>query len=136
MKLTPESSRNSCLRFQSRSGRKLFYAWPVCQRIRLITSPNAFSYKMAIGLKGSAVCSVDPLPFPTLVGLLVFPIHSLVAQSDLEFLVDEMFDCELPRRLVLQDRRVVVGLQWFIQVYGRSRTSRLSVSLSINCRIT
>jgi len=65
----------------------------------------------------------------------VFPAHSLVAQSGLEFLVDEMVDGELPRRLVLKDRRVVVGLQWFIQVYGRSRTSRLSVSLSINCGI-
>ena len=42
---------------------------------------------MAIDLKGTVVCSVDPLlpPSPTLVGLLVFPIHSLVAQSGLEF---------------------------------------------------
>jgi hypothetical protein len=57
---------------------------------------------MAIVLKGSVV---DPLLFPfstLLVGVLVFPIHSLVAQSGLEFPVDEMFDCELPRRLISQ----------------------------------
>ena len=48
----------------------------------------------------------DSIPFPTLlVGVLVFPIHSLVAQSGLEFPVDEMFDCELQRRPVLKDRR-------------------------------
>ena len=35
------------IRQKSRPGRKLFYAWPVCQRIRLITSTNAFKYKMA-----------------------------------------------------------------------------------------
>jgi len=57
---------------------------------------------MAIGLKG-LVGDPPTLPFPTLfVGVLVFPIHSLVAQSGLEFPVDEMFDCELPRRLISQ----------------------------------
>jgi hypothetical protein len=56
---------------------------------------------MAIGLKGSVV---DPLLSP-------FPPCSLVCWCSLstrlllEFLVDEMFDCELPRRLVLKDRR-------------------------------
>jgi|HubBroStandDraft_6_1064221.scaffolds.fasta_scaffold251747_3 hypothetical protein len=44
---------------------------------------------MAIGLK-SLVGDPPTLPFPTLfVGVLVFPIHSLVAQSGLEFPVDE-----------------------------------------------
>jgi hypothetical protein len=54
---------------------------------------------MAIGLKGSVV---DPLLFPSplLVSVLMFPIHSLVAQSGLEFPVEETFDCELPRRLI------------------------------------
>ena len=40
---------------------------------------------MAIGLKG-LVGDPPTLPFPTLfVGVLVFPIHSLVAQRGLEF---------------------------------------------------
>ena len=42
---------------------------------------------MAIGLNPL----LSPSP-PLLVGVLVFPIHSLVAQSGLEFPVDEMFD--------------------------------------------
>ena len=70
--------------------------------MRLVTSTNGFKYKMAIGLKGSVV---DPLLSPSppcSLDVLVFPIHSLVAQSGLEFPVDEMFDCELPRRLVSQ----------------------------------
>jgi hypothetical protein len=53
-------------------------------------------------------------------GVLVFTIHSLVAQSGLELLVEEIFDCELPRRLALKDRRVVVRLQWFMQHSAKS----------------
>ena len=44
-----------------------------------------------------SVCRSLTLPLPTFVGLLMF--LSLVALSGLEFLVDEMFGCELQRRL-------------------------------------
>ena len=72
---------------------------------------------MTIGLNGSVV---DPLfsPSPPSYGVLVFPIHSLVAQSGLEFPVDEMFDCKLPRSLVLKNRRS----WWAAVVYSGLRS--------------
>jgi hypothetical protein len=62
---------------------------------------------MAIGLKGSVVCvSIPHSPPPHLRWAVDVMFLSLVVLSGLEFLVDEMFGCELQRRLVLKDCRV------------------------------
>jgi hypothetical protein len=51
---------------------------------------------MAIGLKGSAVCSVDPLLSPSLPSLGSWcSLSTRCCPDGLEFLVDETFDCEL-----------------------------------------
>lgn len=106
--------------------------------IRLITSANGFESKMAIDLKGSAVCSVDPLlsPSPPSLGCWCSLSTRWLPRVALSSWSTKCSIANCQRRLVLKARRVVVGLQWFIQVTLFEEVSRLSVSLSINCRIT
>jgi multiple sugar transport system permease protein len=54
---------SGCLRFQSRSGRKLFDALPVRQRMRLITPINVFSSKIAL-TKDARGQSPHSSPYP------------------------------------------------------------------------